>query len=365
MKIGSAVRLIAGNLAVFAGLLMGLLLLLSLIGDGYNFAKSLFPKNDKRAELPIYQDHEKAQRIFRDQRASDSIYVPFTEWRQPRYASENLNIDENGYRLHTIGTDNDPNAQTLGFFGGSTAWGTGVDDNDTLPAQFDKTTKQYIVTNYSERGYTTMQNLIDLIFQVNTNRAPKTVVFYGGLNDIAVHCNLALTKRLNSHGTERRIQSALDRTANRYYLYNNIIAPIFSLASNVLANDKNAKIEGCSNSPQRAEDVAEMMVKNLEIMQEIVTGYGGKFHAFLQPSAYMGKPRLDYLNLNDDSYLFEKAQANAVLPLVIRKLSEQGHDWFTDLSGAFDGNDYLLIDHAHASPMGNTLLAQEIKSALR
>jgi lysophospholipase L1-like esterase len=364
MKIGAAIRLIAANTAIFVGLLLALLFFMSLAGDTVNFAKTFFPKNDERADLPAYQDHEKARRIYRDLRVSDSRYVPFTEWRQPQYKSENLNIDENGYRLHTVGTDNDANAQTLGFYGSSTVWGTGVDDDNTLPAQFDKITRQFTVKNYGERGYTSMQNLIDLLTQINTNRAPRNVVFYGGLNDITVHCNLALTTRLNSHGTETRIQGALDRTANRHYVYNNVIAPMISLVSNVVANGKDARIPGCSDNPKRAEEVAELMAKNFEMMHTLVTSYGGRFHLFLQPSAYFGKPRLDYLDLSDDGFKFEKAQANAVIPIVIAKLNQHGTDWFTDIRDTLDGNEYLLLDHAHASPAGNALLAQKVKTVI-
>jgi lysophospholipase L1-like esterase len=364
MKLAAAGRLVAGNIAVLIGMILVLLFLFSLVGDGYNFAKSFVPKNDKRADLPIYQDHEKARRIFRDQKASDSLYVPFAEWRQPQYASENLNIDENGYRTHTIGTDNAPGAQTLGFYGSSTVWGTGVDDNNTLPAQFDKITQQYVVRNYGERGYTSMQNLIDLVTQINTGRAPRNVIFYGGLNDINVHCNLALTTRLNSHGTERRIQGALDRTANRHYLYNNLIAPLFALASSALVNNKDARIPGCSNNPKRAEEVAELMVKNFEMIRTLVDGYGGRFHLFVQPSAYFGNPRIDYLDFDDAEFSFEKTEAVTVMPLVLNKLNERGPQWFTDLRDAFDGNDYFLIDHGHPSPAGNALLAERIKSVL-
>ena len=364
MKIGAAIRLIAANMAIFVGLLLALLFLMSLAGDTVNFAKTFFPKNDERADLPAYQDHEKARRIYRDLRMSDSRYVPFTEWRQPQYKSENLNIDEDGYRLHRIGADNnDANAETLGFYGSSTVWGTGVNDDGTLPAQFDKITTKYTVSNYGERGYTSMQNLIDLITQINTHHEPKNAIFYGGFNDIFVHCDLALTRRLNSHGAEERIQSALDRTASKNYLYNNILAPIASITLGVVAGDPKS-IDGCSNDPKRAEDVAEMMVKNYEMMHSLVQGYGGRFHLFIQPSAYFSYPRLDYLHLDSGDFEFNKRQINAVLPLVVQKLNERGSEWFTDLRSAFDGNEPFLIDHAHPSLAGNTLLAKLIKDKL-
>ncbi|MGE3832550.1 MAG: hypothetical protein AB7F76_16280, partial [Parvibaculaceae bacterium] len=117
------------NLGVFVGLVMGLLFLASLAGDIHNIAKAMIGKDDKRASLPSYADKEHALQIFRDQRASIKQYVPFIEWRRTAYKSETVNIDDQGYRIHTSGLDNLPGATTIGFFGGSTMWGTGVDDN--------------------------------------------------------------------------------------------------------------------------------------------------------------------------------------------------------------------------------------------
>lgn len=360
MKIRSVVRLVAGNLAVFAGLLMGLLLLLSLIGDGYNLAKSFFPKNDKRAELPVYQDHEKARRIYRDQRISNSVYVPFTEWRQPQYATENLNIDADGYRLHTIGTDNDANAQTLGFFGGSTVWGTGVDDNGTLPGQFDALTTSYSVSNYGERGYTSLQNLIDLMKLMNQNKAPQVAVFFQGFNDIWVHCNAIVTTSLNGHLEEKSIQAALNRSAKRNYLYNNIVVPIMSLSLEIIGGSNDSQSASCSKNPERAEAVAELIVRNMEMGHALSSSYGGSFYAFLQPHAYVGKPRIDHLELND----IQRQQFEAVYPIVQAKLISRGSGWFFDISNAIDGTRYLLVDHAHVTDEGNRIIAETIKQKI-
>ena len=183
----SVLRTILINIAVLIGLILGLLFLTTLLGDGYNLAKSFFPKNDKRAELPSYEDHDYARQVFREQKRRIKDYIPFVEWRHAPVQSQTLNINENGRRVHSIGRDNAPDGATIGFFGGSTMWGTGVDDNGTIPAQFDAITRNYEVTNYGERGYTTLQNLIDLMTLMNGQRAPEEVVFYEGFNEIWVH----------------------------------------------------------------------------------------------------------------------------------------------------------------------------------
>lgn len=365
MKLAAAGRLVAGNIAVLIGMVLTLLFLFSLVGDGYNVAKSFFPKNDERAELPSYQDHDKARRVYRDQRISDSLYVPFTEWRQPQYTSENLNIDKNGYRLHTIGTNNnEASPQSLGFFGGSTVWGTGVDDNGTLPGQFDAITTRYVVTNYGERGYTSLQNLIDLMKLINQNKAPQVAVFFQGFNDIWVHCNEVVTSSLNGHLEEKNIQAALNRSAKRQYLYNNIVVPVMSLSLEMIGGSKDSQSASCSNNPARAEAVAELIVRNMEMGRSLVKGYGGAFYAFLQPHAYVGNPRIDQLDLDKPDRLVQRRQFEAVYPIVQAKLMLRGSGWFFDISNVIDGNQYLLVDHAHVTDGGNRIIAEAIKQKI-
>lgn len=364
MRSYGILKIVLINLMVLIGLILSLLFLMSLAGDSFNFAKTFVPKADKRADLPAYKDHEKAKRTYEDQRISNSEYVPFTEWRQPQYTSENLNIDENGYRQHTIGAGNKPNAQTLGFFGGSTVWGTGVDDNGTLPGQFDAITDQFTVTNYGERGYTSFQNLIDLMKLMNQNKAPQTAVFFEGFNDVWVHCNGFVTESLNGHLEEKHMLAALRRVEKKNYLYNNILVPIMSLMMEIIGGKENSQSASCSKDPARAEAVAELIVRNMEMGHVLVSSYGGSLFAFLQPHAYVGKPRIDHLGLDSETRLVQRQQFDAVYPIVQAKMKSRGNGWFFDITTAIDGNQYLLVDHAHVTDEGNKIIAEAIKQKM-
>jgi lysophospholipase L1-like esterase len=360
----SAFRTVFINVAVLIGLVLGILFLSALAGDAYNLAKTIFPKQDKRAALPVYEDQEYALQIFRDQKGRIKDYVPYVEWRHSPFASQTLNVDESGYRVHNVGRDNAPNAVTIGFFGGSTMWGTGVDDDGTIAAQFDAITQGYDVTNYGERGYTTLQNLIDLVTLINQGRAPMVVVFYEGFNDVWVHCDYAVTERLNSHMEERRMQSALDRTEREDYLYNTIIAPLVDFTTRVTGSSNVPHKAACSNDPERANAVAEMFVRTLEMAQTLVDATGGRFYAALQPHAYFGSPRVDHLDLVGQRHDGQRAEFAAVYPLIVQKMGARGHDWFIDLSQALDGEENLFIDHAHITARGNELIARLIAESV-
>jgi hypothetical protein len=358
----SALRTIVINIVVTIGLFIGLLFLIALLGDGYNSVKPFFPKKDKRAESPSYDDADYARKVFRDQKGRIKDYAPFVEWRHAPFQSPTLNVDGNGRRVHSVGRDNLRGATAIGFFGGSTIWGTGVADNGTISAHFDDITRKYEVTNYGERAYTMLQNLIDLMTLINRGRAPEHVVFYEGYNDVAVYCNRAHTMRLNSHTQEHRFQSALDRTAKQDYLYNMIQVPISFLKHIIIG--KNRTFEGlCSNDPERADAVAETFVRTMEMAHTLVTANGGRFHGFLQPHAYIGTPRVDQLNLGQGPDGLG-AQFAVVYPLIRQKIATRGHTWFTDISHALDGEDYLLIDDVHINSKGNARIARLIRDSL-
>lgn len=355
-------RLVAVNIGVLIGLLLSVLFIASLAGDIHNVAKALIGADDKRADLPNYPDHDYARQIYRDQRAAIKQYVPFIEWRRPTWKSETLNIDARGYRIHTIGKDNNrPDATTLGIFGASAVWGTGVDDNGTIPAKFDAVTDAYEVTNYGERGFTTMQNLIELMTLINQDEQPHSVVFYLGFPDIFVACNRAVSRRMNSHSEELRMQSALDRTSDEDYLYNNLISPVLALIYRFARVNKDRMEAACSTDPAYADRVAEMMVHNLEMAERLVDGYGGRFYAFLAPTAFTGKPRTDHIHLDkfDDAL---SREVLAVFPRLLTKMATRNHPWFADATNVLDGDQYYLLDGVHLSEQGNQAVALRIKS---
>ena len=63
-------------------------------------------------------------------------YAPFIGWTHAPYDGETIHIDGDGNRFHSA-TTNDP-IGVVRFLGDSVLWGTGVDDESTMPAQFNR-----------------------------------------------------------------------------------------------------------------------------------------------------------------------------------------------------------------------------------
>lgn len=345
---------------------LGYLVLFFVVSAGYdiwrNVGRPLVRPYDKRADSPAYVDREKARRILANQKETEKYYVPFVEWRQSPMKTENLNVNAEGNRIHTVGLNNRPDAVTLGMFGASTMWGTGVDDNSTIAAFFDQATDRFNVTNYGERGHTSRQNIDLLINLIVEKRPPQIVVFYNGGAEIWAHCNLAVTESLNGHSEERWIRELIRRD-NNGQIYKNFVMPVLGVLAHIggqrVAQDEFV----CDTSPARAEAVAGMMVKNWEIAKLLVESYGGKFYVFLQPNFALGAPKTDYLKLSKSDQA-QGRQFQAIHPIVLRLLAEKRIDYVYDLTKALDGNTPYLIDYVHLGPAGNKVIAEQMAKTI-
>lgn len=360
MGIGRLTRTIAINVVVLVGVFLAIVFLVSLAQDMWRVTgKAWLDEGDRRFESPAYDNVDAARRILADQKDSDYVYFPFIGWRQKPIATATLNVGEDFNRRHTIGTGNRPDARTLGMFGGSTMWGTGVEDNATIAALFDQITDNFTVTNYGERGHTSRQNLSQLINLINTGRMPEVVVFYEGYNDVWAHCNYAVTESLNGDMEERKIRAMIEERRDSGQIYRNFIQPMLRLVQGGRSGNRYA----CDNERARAAAVAAMMVETWDMARLLVEARGGQFYLFLQPNAYVGKPNVAYLKL-DGRRAGRDRQFDAVYPLVRRKLEERHTKWAYDISGAFDGDQKLYIDDAHVAQRGNRIIAELMRNTI-
>ena len=66
-------------------------------------------------------------------------YSSYIGWRASEHKSDNLNIDKNGVRINPyISTEISSKDNEVWIFGGSTMWGFGVFDNQTIPYYLQK-----------------------------------------------------------------------------------------------------------------------------------------------------------------------------------------------------------------------------------
>jgi hypothetical protein len=317
-----------------------------------------------RDQLPNYSnDHAYAKEIFQDYNRVQHHYEPFVGWKMLPYSGNTLHVSKEGRRMHAAVEHTEKKEKSVHFFGGSTMWGEGSDDDHTIPALFNTMHPEVEVYNHAQLAYNSRQELDALISLYANNETPDVVVFYDGVNDAAFLCPKDITE-LPAH---RLVPMYREK------LYVGKSATIKALLSDIFLKNILKTIQvvtykpspdrspyDCVSDPEKAEEIAEMMVKNWEIAHEIVTARNGKFFAFLQPAAYIGNPKTDHLKLDEE--LGKNFQE--IYKRIKTKIAQRNHAWIVDLSDKFDSNEYIYIDFCHVSPNGNEIIAKEISKAL-
>jgi lysophospholipase L1-like esterase len=279
-------------------------------------------------------------------------YRSHVGWRRGALSGERINV-AGPYLQRATWNDNVSGDKAAYFFGGSTMWGEGSDDAGTIPSHFAALTGTR-TENFGETAYTAHQGLSLLIELLQSGRRPDLVVFYDGVNEVMNKCRIELTPE--SHALEQRFEQILRRSAAADS-FAHYFAPILAVAQNIRREARRA-VQGeehdCHRNPEKAEAIAENLLRDWRFAQHLVEWHGGKFLGILQPVAYFSRTRLDHLSL----WSTLEQQYRAVYPLIIAKIAQSGE--FRDLTHALDIDDYLYLDFCHLPPKGNRIVAQRI-----
>lgn len=364
-------KIIFYNFLVFIALLFVVIFLPPLSLDTYRVFKKLSEANDSRIDLEYYKDKTWAKTHFTELKEQSFRYYDFIGWRKKFYKGSTININKEGFRYHN---SFEPAQTDLWMFGGSTVFGTGSKDNDTIVG-FIEAKKKIKTFNMGENAYTTHQDL-NLLMKMNKEDYIKNkhIIFLGGVNDVIHKCRA----ELNSYSTaqEKKIGSRLDGKKNNIVGnedQNIFFIKIFEPTINVIKKIKNkisslkAERENfydCDKNEKKVKEIVKYLISDWEVANYIVNKEGGNFLAILQPVSHFSNPNLDHV-----SYLrnrkIEKKQFEAVYTEILYQLKSNSNFNFLDLTKLFDTNEQIFIDYAHYTPEGNAKIADEIIKFLK
>ena len=172
-----------------------------LVNDLNRKIKLLKPNvNLVRATYPNYKDFpkDKALKIFEEFAAPGTQYHSFIGYRRNEFAGSTVNIDNFGFRK----SFNHQLNNSYWFLGGSTMWGTGSDDMNTIPSIFAKLTNKPVL-NLGESSFNSFQEIIQLQILLANGYKPKMVIFYDGVNDGSLFCQRNKFPQLQHSYTSR------------------------------------------------------------------------------------------------------------------------------------------------------------------
>ena len=322
----------------------------------------LINKSDKRAELPAYLNKSKAKTVLKEFNELSTEYKSFLGWRRKLFVSEHTNIK--GKYQNRVSTNEDLD-NSFWFFGGSTIWGTGVSDHNTIPSFFAKITGEK-VSNFGETGWTSRQSLNQLLNLIGDGEKPKGIIFYTGINDYHAGCR-AENKVLAAHNREQQFLKMIENNKTENFvkwLFN----PYITISRKINFKQKNNfKFYDCLTDKKKASSVADHLINNLYTAFLVSKKLNSKFLFILQPSVYSSSSPKEYLDIDNQTRL----RNIKVFNLTIKKMEEICKKDREFCISFIDGRSWLnidepvFIDDAHLTQKGNRLIAEKIVQFLK
>ncbi len=340
---------------------------------------------------PVYKDEAWAEGFWREDREllqHQSVpYEPFRLWGSPEWHGQFENNDVTPYG--TIRRTINPirsgcasnNIQRIWFFGGSTAWGIGTPDLDTIPSYLSRLLNVdsqhcFEVTNFGVIGYVMNQEVIFLMQELKSGRRPDIVIFYDGVNDAIVgtlHPGIA-TAHDGYEQIHARLEQkglSLESLGKRSYalrLTRGIFRHFGGTAVLSIRSDLSAKVK----------ETLDNYDGNIKIVQGLASGYRFKAYFFWQPELLSGnKPMVPFeRKMHDHPTLITTVDTGSAEDRWILRSQQSVYmeaerraratEDFVYLGSVFDNVQApIYSDWMHLGPGGNERIAEAIGEKLR
>ncbi len=339
------------NVFVLLVLLGSLNFIASVYLDGRHLYKQIFVPISKKASTTSLENGEWTRLIYQEKKQLQTRYAPYMAWARKPFSGKTTTINSEGERTHLLTTDTP--SRHIRFFGGSTMWGSGVDDQNTIPAHFNALHPNDQAHNHGQSGFVSRQGLARLVNLVNQNSPMQVIVFYDGCNDSLSLCDPKVS--INGHREQAKMANKLER---RWQVFDGLFGSI-QVVIQKIRKKQDRPVSQCQSNPTYAKTVASTLVNNWKIAKEVAALGGAEFHAILQPVAPIGQPNIEYLSKRQTGTDF-----HLVYPLVLEIKEREHLDWIHDLTDAFDVDEYIYIDSCHVNGRGNQIIAQKVSELL-
>lgn len=292
-------------------------------------------------------------------------YEPFVLWRPSPFAGDHVNITADRVR-RTPGASCRDGAYRVFFFGGSAAWGYRSPDWGTIPAYLQsglaRRRSDVCVINYGQNGYVSTQQVIALLRLIQTGDIPNLVVFYDGYNDALATFE---TREVGVHYQLDQYRERFERRSGPAELLRQVRS--VSAASRLISRALGPEVKSApAGAPDEAliRGLVSAYLTNHALVDGMSRNHGFRFEAFWQPSLYAGARKL----LPEERKIRPLIPASgpffkSVYELVQREGAGRPH--FTYLGNVFDDEpSRVWVDHVHATPVGNKIVADRILEKL-
>ncbi len=327
---------------------------------------------DPRVELPVYDGFKDKYQYGKEFSKAQSLreFRPHYLWRSLPVSGKFVNVDENGLRrtVKPIKSKSGQPPKKIYMLGGSTMWGEGSPDVDTIPSQLQAILgDEYDVYNLGEIGYMSTQEYNYLLERLTLGERPDIVIFYDGANDGYTsvyspgeprgihHIEELLDIRVKSPSMTESLLDAFKKSN-----YQKVLKRFLNPPETKIWDQKiEPKIE---TNIVLTLDYYDELIRQVHALEPV---YGFDTYFFWQPILFSGTRSID-------NFPHEQAIINEASPVWIKSQKQLFHSAKQRFSGREDEHVYFLghtldnvnkpiyIDWCHVGPQGNQVIAEAI-----
>jgi lysophospholipase L1-like esterase len=378
------------------GFLLSLPLALLLIEALAGLAEGLLAPplgSDPRASAQAFASAPWAAACLRELAASQPTrWEPYSYWRRRAFVGEHIQIAASGERRTLHPSEPAPGTPEIWCFGGSTLWGAGARDQGTIPSHLAALLPGYRLRNFGESGYVSLQSRLQFLRQLESEPAPRAVLFYEGVNDLLSAFQQARTglplqegfralefnSRLGALGRRwfdeasgewrprdapARWRLALAESATAGWLRRaGLLSPLEARLAPAAALELGRS--PASDPAELVRGLVELRARQLAWTRALVASQGAVLMSAFQPNLYEK-------SLSGDEAGFAAAypgqaeffRAVAAAQRADARLADQPDA--PDLSRLFEQRgEPLFFDFCHVNETGNRLIAEALAAAL-
>jgi len=326
---------------------------------------------------PIFRKHPDAKYFLKEWSDTKMVFKPFLVWDRQEFKGRYFNISRDGVRRTWTPDFGQARPKTIYTFGGSTMWGSGVSDNQTIASYLSKTLNArlpaYHVVNYGEVAYSFTQEVVQLLLLLRDGHRPDYVVFYDGVNDVyagyqAGKAELIMNadmigEKLNED--EPPAAQCLGKCLKRITYDHFLLYKSFRLL--VGKFQRPFAERGAGFSPEKidrlAKGISDSYMKTYKLLEIMAETYDFEFICFWQPSGFLEK------KLYPEEYNSHPRFKDKTLKELSRRTAEtilkNRPARLFDMTDALEHREtYYYFDSIHLCPEGNQAVARKMAEML-
>lgn len=343
------------------------------------------PATNFRQDADTYDDRTWARNYYSEiddiEQNRSLRWKPYVYWRRLPRNGQYINIDGDGLRktVNPASVNGKTEHERIFVFGGSTVWGLGSADDETIPSLLSGIISDRghpaEVVNYGQYAYVSTQGVIELMRQLQKGNIPDAVIFYDGVNDTfnAFQTN---TPGLTHNEMNRELEyGLLDKGdiyghASKSLIRSLSITRLFGGMLGRLRGEEgqfkpvSLKYEPSIDDRNRLIDaVVETYFNNIKMVKSLADSHGFTAQFYWQPVIFTKKRLTEYEreSIEKDFYFPGMKEFYLDTYVKLRSRTVEGVPEFHDISTIFDETEKpIFVDFNHMGRKGNLKIAERM-----